>query len=182
MKTLFAFALVFAALLTQADAQTHHHPAAPANQSPMVPMQAGQSAFAAIAEIVSILESDPATDWSKVKIEALRQHLIDMDNVTLRAEVKATPLPDGMIYRVTGSGPVKFSIQRMITAHAATMDGVDGWRFKAQEQENGADLTVRVPAADQTKLAGLGLIGVMTRGMHHQAHHLALARGLNPHH
>src|SRR5665213_2414926 len=46
-----------------------------------LPTQPGQSAFAAIQEIVAILEADPKTDWSRVNIEALRQHLIDMDNV-----------------------------------------------------------------------------------------------------
>ncbi|MFX5914869.1 hypothetical protein ABTE45_18800, partial [Acinetobacter baumannii] len=57
--------------------------------SGLMPTQPGQSAFAAILEIVALLEADPATDWSKVNIEALRQHLIDMDNVTLRADVKS---------------------------------------------------------------------------------------------
>ena len=32
-----------------------------------------------------ILEADPTTDWSKVNIGALREHLIDMDEVTMRA-------------------------------------------------------------------------------------------------
>ncbi len=45
--------------------------------------EGGQSAFAALQEVVSYLMADPATDWSRVDIEALRQHLIDMDNVTL---------------------------------------------------------------------------------------------------
>jgi len=64
---------------------SRHYPAA------SVPSEPGQAAFAAIQEIVGILEADPTTDWSKVNIEALRQHLIDMDNVTLRAEVKRRP-------------------------------------------------------------------------------------------
>src|SRR5271169_5032421 len=84
------------------------------------PAQPGQGAFAAIQEIVEILEADPATDWSKVNIEALRQHLIDMDNVTLRAEVKSEAVDGGMRFTVSGAGAVKESIQRMVTAHAAT--------------------------------------------------------------
>ena len=48
-----------------------------------VATQPGQGAFAAIQEIVEILAADPKTDWSKVNIDALRQHLIDMNNVTL---------------------------------------------------------------------------------------------------
>ncbi len=77
-----------------------------------IPTQPGQAAFAAIQEIVEILESDPSTDWSKVDIEGLRQHLIDMDNVTLRADVK-TERSDGSIrFVVSGSGSVIDSIQR----------------------------------------------------------------------
>src|SRR5215475_4151224 len=49
----------------------------------------GQDAFGAIQEIVEILQSDPKTDWSKVNIDGLRQHLIDMNEVTLHAA--ATP-------------------------------------------------------------------------------------------
>ena len=45
------------------------------------PTMPGQDAFGAIQEIVQILQSDPKTDWSKVNIEALRQHLIDMNEV-----------------------------------------------------------------------------------------------------
>ena len=45
----------------------------------------GQDAFGAIQEIVGILEADPNTDWSKVNISALREHLVDMNEVTLKA-------------------------------------------------------------------------------------------------
>jgi hypothetical protein len=146
-----------------------------------VPTQPGQGAFAAIQEIVGILEVDPKTDWSKVKIEALRQHLIDMNNVTLTADVKAEPLEGGMRFTVTGMGAIRDSIRRMVAAHAATMNGLDGWHFEASEIEGGATLMVRPPAKDVAKLRGLGFIGVMARGMHHQHHHLMLARGGNPH-
>jgi hypothetical protein len=146
-----------------------------------LPSQPGQGAFAAIQEIVAILEADTATDWSKVNIEALRQHLIDMNNVTLQAHVENQPIADGMVFVVTGTGPVSGSIRRMVSAHAATMNGAGGWRFEASEVEGGARLTVHVPPADVAKLGGLGFLGVMTRGMHHQMHHLMLARGANPH-
>lgn len=51
----------------------------------LVPIMPGQDAFGTIQEIVRMLEADPATDWSKVNIGALREHLIDMDEVTMRA-------------------------------------------------------------------------------------------------
>jgi hypothetical protein len=147
-----------------------------------LPSRTGQSAFAAIQEIVDILEADPSTDWSKVNIDALREHLIDMNNVALAADVKAEEMDGGMRFMVTGAGPLKDSIRRMVMAHARAMNDVDGWGYEASEMENGATLIVRAPPAAAAKLRGLGFMGIMTRGMHHQIHHLMIARGESPHH
>jgi hypothetical protein len=146
-----------------------------------VPSQAGQGAFAAIQEIVGILEADPKTDWSKVNIDALRQHLVDMNNVTIAASVKSSPIDDGIRFEVTADGPVRDSIRRMTSAHAETMNGVAGWKFEAADIDGGASLTVHAPPNDRNKLRGLGFFGVLTLGMHHQMHHLMIARGDNPH-
>jgi hypothetical protein len=146
------------------------------------PTEPGQAAFAAIQEIVQILEADPRTDWSKVDIEALRQHLIDMNNVTLRARVASEPIDGGMRFTVTGDGAVRDSIRRMAAAHAATMDGNGGWHFTVKDTDGGSIFEVRVPPQDMARLKGLGFIGVMTVGMHHQEHHLMVARGEHPHH
>ena len=185
LRATLLFVLMFP-VFALAQAMPGHHPGAmPAGPMghPMaeIPRQPGQGAFAAIQEIVQILEADPTTDWSKVDIEALRQHLIDMDNVTLHAEVKSEPAEGGVAFVVSGTGKVRDSIQRMVTAHAATMNGVDGWQFVAVSTEAGATLTVRTPASDVVKLKALGFIGVLTRGMHHQMHHLMIARGNDPH-
>lgn len=146
------------------------------------PQQGGQSAFAAIQEIVDILGNDPETDWTHVDIEALRLHLIDMDQVTLRANVKAEALPNGARFTATSPEPaVATSIKNMVLAHAATMDGVEGWHLNAQESNSGAVLTVEGAESDAVKIRALGFIGIMTVGMHHQLHHLALASGSNPH-
>jgi len=69
----------------------------------------------------------------------------------------------------------------MTTAHGATMNGVEGWRFEASEIDGGASLTVHLPAKDVDRLRGLGFLGVLTLGMHHQEHHLMIARGEKPH-
>ncbi len=130
-----------------------------------------------------MLEADPRTDWSKVDVEALRQHLKDMDAVTLRTEVDTEPVEGGARFLVTGESGVSVSIRRMVQAHAATMNGADGWRMTAEERPGGAALTVTSPRPEDTaKIRALGFIGVMTRGMHHQQHHLMLARGMSPHH
>jgi hypothetical protein len=146
------------------------------------PTQPGQAAFAALQEIAGILEADPKTDWTKVNIDALRSHLVDMNAVTLQADVKNEPVEGGMKFTITGTGPVTNSIRRMVTAHAKTMNEVVGWQFAATEIEGGSILTVRAPAADRDKLRSLGFFGVLTVGMHHQEHHLMIARGENPHH
>jgi len=143
----------------------------------------GQGAFAAIQEIVAMLYSDPETDWSKVDIDSLRRHLVDMSNVTLYAEVTSIPIENGVRYAVTGTGPVDGSIRRMVKAHAHTMSGVNGMTIVAEDHPEGAVMTVAVAdPADLPKLNGLGFIGIMTLGMHHQGHHLAIAAGSAPHH
>jgi len=179
-----AFVVLVCLAASPAFAQTmmHHHAMMDSGDgAPLTLTQPGQSAFAAIQEIVAILEADPKTDWSKVDIEALRQHLIDMDAVTLRAETKSEPVDGGMRFVVTGAGPVRDSIRRMVFAHAATMNGVGGWSMTAAEIDDGATLTVTAPAKDAAKLRALGFIGVLTLGMHHQMHHLMIAKGENPH-
>jgi hypothetical protein len=157
------------------DSAMHH------NAGSAMPTQAGQGAFAAIQEVVEILEADPHTDWSKVDIDALRQHLIDMNNVTLYAAATSEPVEGGMRFIVTGTGPVRDSIRRMLAAHAHTMNGAGGWRYAARDIDNGATLTVQVPPQFLAKLKALGFMGVMTYGMHHQEHHLMIARGEHPH-
>ncbi|NNU81685.1 hypothetical protein HMH01_14690 [Halovulum dunhuangense] len=151
-----------------------------ADTVPALPMEGGQSAFAAIQEIVAQLMADPNTDWSRVDIAALRQHLVDMDNVTLRARVQVQEMKDGARFAATSEdAEVANSIRAMVPAHAATMNGAEGWTMQASEIPGGAALTVT--GADPDRIRALGFIGVMTVGMHHQAHHLALATGQDPH-
>ena len=161
------------------DQSTMKHGAA-SNSDPVT--EGGQAAFAAIAEIVTLLAADPATDWKSVNIEALRQHLIDMNNVTLRAEVVATATDTGVRFEAWSNDPlVQASIQRMVMAHVATMDGVNGWSPTAAKTDQGAILEVADAAAEVSMIQGLGFIGVMALGTHHQAHHLTLATGKDPH-
>ena len=165
--------------MTMHGETAHAHMSPPSGSA--TPTEIGQGAFAAIREIVAILEADPDTDWAKVDVDALRQHLVDMNAVTLEARVTRAAVDGGMRFDVTGDGPVRDSIRRMVIAHAATMNGVDGWTFEAAPIEGGASLTVHAPAKDAAKLEGLGFFGLLTLGMHHQMHHLMLARGQNPH-
>ena len=88
---LVASVLVFAQDRSHTDHAQHIH-----GGEAVVPTMPGQEAFGTIQEIVRILEADPATDWSKVNIAALREHLIDMDEVTMRARASERVLNNGL--------------------------------------------------------------------------------------
>jgi hypothetical protein len=142
------------------------------------PTLPGQDAFGAIGEIVAMLESDPKTDWSKIDLEALRQHLIDMNEVTLDAAAAPKPIDGGIQIAITGTGRTLGAIQRMVPMHAAEIDGQKGWSAKTSALPDGVLLTVT--ATDPKEVAhirGLGFAGIMVEGSHHQAHHLAIAKG-----
>jgi hypothetical protein len=141
----------------------------------------GQDAFGAMAEIVRILETDPATDWSKVDLERLRQHLIDMNEVMLRSVVKQAPVAGGLSMDVTGSGRTEQAIRAMVVPHAVELDRMPEWSATTVVIPGGVRLTVVAERADDAKLVarirGLGFAGLMTQGAHHQPHHLAMAKG-----
>ncbi|HUI21481.1 MAG TPA: hypothetical protein VLZ74_10630 [Methylocella sp.] len=144
------------------------------------PTLPGQDAFGAIQEIVQILEADPKTDWSKVNLEALRQHLIDMNEVTLKAVTFVKPVDGGLEIAVTGNGRTIDAIQRIVMAHARVIEKrhPHGWSAKAGTLPDGVLIRVTSDTAGETQhIRGLGFIGIMVSSHHHQLHHLAVARG-----
>lgn len=141
------------------------------------PGMSGQDAFGAIQEIVQILQSDPKTDWSKVNIDALRQHLIDMNEVTLRAAAAQRMTDNGIEITVTGEGRTLEAIKRMVPAHVNELNEI-GWSAKNEDLPNGVKLTVLASEAHPlTQLKALGFMGIMVQGGHHQPHHLLMAMG-----
>ena len=165
-----------------ADHNMMDHSAMMAAESTRAPVsEPGQGAFAAIAEIVARLESDPHTDWNTVDIRSLREHLRDMDLVTIDAVSVAEEIDGGMRFTVTGTPDVAMSIRRMTLAHAAVMGGINDWKYSAEEVDGGAVITVMVPTQDMAKIKALGFFGMMASGSHHQEHHWMMASGQNPH-
>jgi hypothetical protein len=152
-------------------------------QSPMaVPVEPGQAAYAALGEAVRILLADPRTDWSAVDVDALRSHLVDMDDVTMRATVSKSRLANGALFHVTGVGPVIGSIQRMTASHFAQSDFGKPWTMHVEATATGADVTVTSSNLDDAaEIYGLGFFGILTMGSHHQPHHLMMARGVMHH-
>jgi hypothetical protein len=146
------------------------------------PNETGQSQFAAIAEIVTLLRDDPDTNWAQVDVKALRDHLVDMDNVTTGASVDRTV--DGMsaTFVVTGDQVVAASIRRMVLAHSPMLQGSSDWTVTARGIEGGASMLVQVESDEElNQVLGLGFFGLMTIGAHHQQHHLMIATGRSPH-
>lgn len=153
-----------------------HGQAAPAGSA--TPALPGQDAFGAIQEVIRILEADPKTDWSKVNLAGLREHLIDMNDVTLKSTVAERPIEGGLEATVTGEGRTRAAIKRMLTAHAREIDGRQGWKVRAEEIAEGVRLTATATDAKEiAHIRGLGFIGLLASGSHHQPHHLAMARG-----
>lgn len=142
----------------------------------VVPTHPGQEAFGTIQEIVRLLEADPNTDWSKVTIGALREHLIDMDEVIMRARASERPLDGGIEITVTGEGRTLTAIKRMVPAHARELAAL-GWGASTQDLPNGVTLVVTAgDPREVVKLKALGFMGIMVQGAHHQPHHLTMAK------
>ena len=84
--------------------------------------------------------------------------------------------------RVTGSGRTLAAIQRMVPDHAREIDGMHGWTVRAAALSDGMELTVTAKdPAEVQKIRGLGFMGIMVQGSHHQIHHLAMAKGESLH-
>jgi hypothetical protein len=151
-----------------------------------VPTMPGQAAFGAISEVVRMLKADPRTDWSRVNVEALRRHLIDMDDVTMHAVVAQRNVAGGLEMEVTGTGNTAAAIKRMAVNHSKMLDQGTEYHVVAREIANGAVITVTSRDGSDARMVaqirGLGFAGLMTEGDHHAAHHIALARGdTSPH-
>ena len=146
------------------------------------PSEPGQGAFAALSEIVALLESDPATDWSRVDIDALRAHLVDMDLLATRAVAAVERLPNGLSASATGDAKTVAALGRMVPAHAAQLAADPAWTAVGEMTGDGAILTVTSSdPATVARIHALGFFGLMASQDHHRAHHLSIAKGGAPH-
>ncbi len=159
----------------------HEHSPGMTHPAAVLPTEAGQDAFAAIAEIVKILDDDPMTDWSKVDLEALRRHLIDMNVVTLRSSVQRTQIAGGLSMEVTGDAATAQSIQRMVVNHAKMVDAMPDLAATTTMIPGGVRFVVTAERSDDARtvarIRGLGFAGLLTLGNHHVEHHLQIAKG-----
>ena len=143
------------------------------------PREGGQATFAAIIEIVGILEQDAETDWGKVDINGLRAHLLDMNHLILDTEATTFILGDAQLqFNIRGTEKSIPSIHRMAPAHSRFIEQSRGWTIESELADDGATLTVTVEdAAALSRLNALGFYGFMSLDSHHQAHHYQMAIG-----
>ena len=170
--------LLLLAVLVAAPAAAQHAHSATGHDTGG-PQETGQSAFAALAEIVAILQADPETDWERVDIDGLRRHLVDMDLLTKDAVVTRTPRPEGARFEIRGAPRVLEAIRAVVPAHAPFLAAETGWEVVTEDLDDGVALSVN---GDAAQIQGLGFFGLMTIGAHHQEHHLMMAKGAAPHH
>ncbi|WP_415404705.1 hypothetical protein [Tateyamaria sp. SN3-11] len=145
-------------------------------------VEPGQGAFAALAEVVRVLETDPNTDWSSVDLAGLRAHLVDMDRLVTSAVITQDVLPTGIVAMATGDAVTVAALQRMVPAHAAQLAQDDRWQVVASNTDEGVTLHVTSddPAVAR-RIRGLGFFGLMASQDHHREHHLMMALGKDAH-
>lgn len=158
---------------------SHDHTAPLAGEAGEVPALPGDDTFGAIAEIVSLLEADPRTDWSSVDIDALRGHLLDMDAVSRGPAPGTREIDGGVEFLIPTAGAAGDAAARMVPAHAPILAAETGWSSTVETTANGKLLwRVAGPSqAETTRIRALGFFGLLATGAHHQAHHFAIAKG-----
>lgn len=146
--------------------------------------EAGNDAFGTIQEVIKKLDNNLNTDWNKVDLEALRKHLQDMNDMTLNIEIiSQTPIANGLEVTVQPTTKrASFALERVFAAHPAQLKIDTGWDMKVIKNNNQYTLiTTSGNPKDISKIRGLGYIGLMAYGNHHQPHHWEIATGNNPH-
>jgi len=183
LKAILTTALLVT-LPIEAIAQEHnaHHEGMDATPMLAMPNEPGQGAFAAIAEIVALLSADPSTDWSNVNIDVLRDHLVDMNLLTLNAAVETKLSGNEVQFSISGVDRTYDAIRAMVPAHARELSSMTDWDVKAELTDTGAMLSLSSQDAQEiSKITALGFFGVMATGSHHQMHHLMIAKNEGMH-
>lgn len=153
-----------------------HTAAKPGGPPAALPLEPGQGAFAALAEIVALLRADANTDWNTVDIAALRDHLLDMDHLVTQAQVRSEQIAGGAVFYIALSGSGGAAASRMVPAHGPVLALDTGWNSQVDTAAD--ELRWQVTSdTDAAEIRALGFFGLMAVGGHHQAHHMAMATG-----
>ncbi len=146
--------------------------------------EAGNAIFGTIQETIRMLDANPNTDWTKVDLEGLRQHLIDMENFTSGVDVLSEKkIEKGAVIVIRAKSRVAHeSLLRALKAHPSMLQSETGWTMNVNQNKERFTLTIETQKPEEVaRLRALGYIGVMALGNHHQVHHWMMATGSNPH-
>lgn len=174
--------LIAAVLFGQHTSSNHQMAMPQGSDSPLT--APGNAIFGAVQEVIAKLDADPATDWSKVDIERLRQHLIDMNRVAIDVSVVSRKkLANGLQVQVKPVDKAAHaSLQRVLTAHPPMLHQETGWQVRVDSLGQQFRMTVTTTnSAEVAKIQGLGYFGLLAYGAHHRRHHWMIATGQHPH-
>lgn len=146
--------------------------------------EAGNDVFGTLQEAITALSNDSTTDWRQVDVEKLRQHLLDMGDMTINVEiVSRQDNPAGLeVVIAPTTARAKQALQRVLSAHPKQLEQETGWDMQVTRQNDQYRLAVTTKNTQEIdKIRGLGYIGLMASGTHHQTHHWAMVKGANPH-
>jgi len=171
----FLILLLMACSVIPAMAQHDHM----SHSSPLT--MPGNEIFGTIQEVVQKLEADPNTDWKKVDLEDLRQHLLDMKAFTEEVEViSKKPVEKGVEIEVRPESKRAIdALKRMFRMHPSMLKEEKGWDMKAKQHANQWTITCTTEENTEVeKIRALGYIGLLAEGAHHQLHHWMIATGM----
>lgn len=140
----------------------------------------GNDIFGTIQEVIQKLETDPNTDWSKVDLEALRQHLLDMKAFTEEVTIiEQKPVTNGLEVQVRPETErAGEALKRLFNMHPAMIKDEKGWTMDAKQDKNKWVITCTTENNSEVeKIRALGYIGLLAEGAHHQLHHWMIANG-----
>lgn len=135
--TLFVILLMLATTVYAENTKSHstrHEMHSASVDSPLT--EAGNDAFGTIQEVIRKLNHDPKVDWSKVNLEALRRHLVDMNDMTLNVEILSQqPLDKGLkIVMRASTLKSESALDRVFSVHLAQLKSETGWEMFVQKK------------------------------------------------
>lgn len=152
----------------------HHH-----RQAEPTPPR-GLDALATVQHVTALLLADPTTDWERVSIARLREHLVDLDRLTLEATVEESAVEGGLDVTVSGDERTLEAARRVLPEHAERMAGYRGWNVEVEEL--GSELVVRLRAQRDDQVAvlrAIGFFGFLSSGVYRPHQLLGIARGVD---
>lgn len=172
----FKWIAIFLIVGTAGTAYGQHH----MHQTNTPLTEAGNDIFGTIQEVVQKLEADPNTNWSQVNLEALRQHLLDMKAFTEEVKViSKQPVESGVQVEVKPtSARAEQALKNLFRMHPSMIKKEKGWNMDTKPKGDHWVITCTTERESEVeKIRGLGYIGLIAEGAHHQMHHWMIATG-----